>query len=124
MRPDRFLRSMLTAAGLLVASSTMAYTIDYSGERDPMLLSCDQLYWSGAQTQAQECFTDLIFETTDVVAPSCSQLLRLDTQIVEESGYSYQISTQYRAVASAPPGGSSDPPVDPHGLHAPFPSFT
>jgi hypothetical protein len=64
------------------------------------------------------------FETTDVVAPSCSQLLRLDTQIVEESGYSYQISTQYRAVASAPPGGSSDPPVDPHGLHAPFPSFT
>jgi hypothetical protein len=64
------------------------------------------------------------FETTDVVAPSCSQLLRLDTQIVEESGYSYQISTQYRAVANAPHGGSSDPSVDPHGLHAPFPSFT
>lgn len=58
---------MLTTAGLLAATSAMAYTIDYSGERDPMLLPCDQLYWSGEQAQAQECFTDLIFETTNVV---------------------------------------------------------
>lgn len=61
-------------------------------------------------------------ETTDVVAPSCSQLLRLDTQVIEEGGYSYQINTQYRAVSTL--GGSSSPPVDPHGLHAPFPSFS
>lgn len=67
MRPDRLLHSALTTASLLAASSTMAYTIDYSGERDPALLPCDQFYWSGEQAQAQSCYTDLIFETTDVV---------------------------------------------------------
>lgn len=63
------------------------------------------------------------FETADVVPPSHSQLLRLDTQIVDEGGYSYQIQTQYRA-APGPHGGSSKPLVEEHGLHAPFPSFS
>lgn len=66
MRPDRLLHIALTFAGLLVASPTIAYTIDYSGERDAALLPCDQLYWSGEQAAAQECFTNLIFESTDV----------------------------------------------------------
>lgn len=66
MRPNRTLQHALAATTLLAASTAAAYTIDYSGERDPALLPCDQFYWSGEQEQAQQCFTDLIFETTDI----------------------------------------------------------
>ena len=68
--------------------------------------------------------------TVDVVPPSRTQIVRIDTQVSHEGGYSYSISTQYRAVPAGGGGGwggggggavaRSEPAVGAAGLHAPF----
>lgn len=66
MRPDRLIHRSVALAAMLAATSAWSYTVDYSGARDPQLLPCDRLHWSGEQAEARDCFTDLTFETTDV----------------------------------------------------------
>ncbi len=57
--------ALLAVASCLASQDTAAYTVDYSGERDARLQPCDQMLWSGQDSAARECFSNLVFATTE-----------------------------------------------------------
>lgn len=56
-KPTLALISMLTAG--MLCSPAWGYVYDYSGERDPGLLECDKLKWTGQSTAADRCYGTL-----------------------------------------------------------------
>ena len=54
---------MLVGASWLIANICFAYSYDYSGNRDPELLECDKLHWTGQSTDADFCFATLLSTT-------------------------------------------------------------
>lgn len=53
--------SGLVLAGLVFATSgqVWSYSYDYSGDRDPGLLECDKLRWTGQSSSADNCYATL-----------------------------------------------------------------
>ncbi len=48
----------------LSSSLCWGYAYDYSGDRDPLLLDCDKLHWTGQDIAAESCFATLRNESS------------------------------------------------------------
>lgn len=57
---NKLLKSSIALTAIFFASQSAAYIYDYSGDRDPSLLTCDKLHWTGQSTAADNCFATLL----------------------------------------------------------------
>lgn len=62
------IRLRLTSAllALAAAGAAQAFTIEYSRDRDPALVKCDQALYAGQRAEAQACFVALAASSTDL----------------------------------------------------------